>query len=206
MKLSVRELRAVLAKRGVDYSDCIEKSELAQKFVDSVPKPGTLEQGQSNVGGLNCTEVHLGIVLLHGYGANRHDLFPIIHQLLSNSSFSRKPSICCLIPDAPLCLDGKSSRAWFPLNFMQLLSTPPEQLAELSLPGLDDASDKVLELVEELRKQSCDKVMLSGFSQGAILSAHSVFRMEDPSIVSALGLFSPAVQSKRTWIEAAKSK
>merc|ERR1712137_865028 len=212
MKLSVKVLKGALAHRGVDYSDCIEKSDLARKYVETTPKEGTVFNTQKIVGGLECNELtmvgspgspKLGVVILHGYGANRHDLFPIIHQLLKTWSSPTKPSIYALVPDGPITL-SQTSKAWFPLDFMKLISTPPTELAKGSLPGLDDASDKVIELINEMVNQSCEKIILSGFSQGAILSAHSTFRLPDTKSIAALGLFSCAVQAREKWTEAAK--
>jgi len=214
MKLSVKVLKGALAHRGVDYSDCIEKSDLARKYVETTPKEGTVFNTQKIVGGLECNELtmvgspgspKLGVVILHGYGANRHDLFPIIHQLLKTWSSPTKPSIYALVPDGPITL-SQTSKAWFPLDFMKLISTPPTELAKGSLPGLDDASDKVIELINEMVNQSCEKIILSGFSQGAILSAHSTFRLPDTKSIAALGLFSCAVQAREKWTEAAKGK
>lgn len=209
--LSIKELKSVLIERRVNISDCIEKSDLVRKYNETAPKVGSVSQKSVIVSSLQCTEIQVigkaeapkvGIIILHGYGANRHDLFPTIYEILRTWPYPEKPSFQCLVPDAPLQLD-QNSRAWFPLNFIQLISTPPLQLAELSLPGLDDARDKVLGLIEHL-SSSCSKIILGGFSQGAILCAHTTFTMRDPSKIAGLALFSCAVQAKEQWIKAVK--
>lgn len=212
VNLSIKELKNELIARGVDISDCIEKSDLVRKYNESKPKVGAISQKSSIVSSLQCTEIQvtgeegapkIGLIILHGYGANRHDLFPIIYDILKSWKYPEKPSFTCLVPDGPLQLD-QNSRAWFPLNFIQLISTPPMQLAENSLPGLDDATAKVQGLVDHLIGTGCAKLILGGFSQGAILSAHTTFSMSDPSKIAALALFSCAVQAREKWEKAAK--
>lgn len=214
MSLSVKQLKQILSQRGVDISDCIEKVDLAKKYVASCPKVGSMQTTTQKIGDLTCTVLNkvgesssegIGIILMHGYGANRHDLFPFINGLLQSYQSPNNVSIRCILPDAPISLAGQGSgRAWFPLNVMQLATTPPLQIAEMTLPGLDDARKHVENIVNDLLEQNFKRVIISGFSQGAILSAHTSFNMSDVSCIRGLGLFSCAVQARKEWEEAAK--
>ena len=208
--LSIRELKEALIQRGIDFSDCLEKSDLVRKYIATTPKPGMVHTRAQTIAGLSCVvwdvvgqeeSPKFGVVIMHGFGANKEDLLPIAAQLANNWGKEGKVHLRCIVPDGPLSMGGQS-RAWFPLDFMKLLTTPPDQLALSTIPGMDEASDKVASLVDSLRSESFNGVFLSGFSQGAIMSAHTAFRMSDPSFVLGLGLLSCAVQAKASWTEA----
>src|SRR5256885_15846165 len=89
------------------------------------------------------------LVLLHGYGADEHDLLPIAHEL--------DPRLRAVSLQAPLALDV-GGRAWFNLE-----QTPdgfafdPREVAE----GVQLAT----EAVEEIERGS-PRPILCGFRQG----------------------------------------
>merc|ERR1712100_711930 len=166
MSLSVKQLKQILSQRGVDISDCLEKSDLAKKYVETCRTVGKVYTRTTKVGDLNCTVLdkegedsssRIGIILMHGYGANRHDLLPFMNGLLQNYTSPSKSTIRCILPDAPIPIDGNSSSlAWFPLNIIQLATTPPPQLAEMTLPGLNEACEKVKQLAKNLKEDGFD--------------------------------------------------
>merc|ERR1712137_477185 len=94
-KLSVKELKAALTQRGVDFRGCLEKSDLVEKYLATMPKPGSVHKRQETIGQLSCKVIDvigqegapkLAFLLLHGYGANADDLLPIAHQLADSWS------------------------------------------------------------------------------------------------------------------------
>lgn len=82
---SVKELRAILQRRKVDCSDCLEKSDLVARIretMDKEPKGPRTEQ-RVPMGTFTCSTVYNSpkpdyiVILSHGLGANADDLLPI---------------------------------------------------------------------------------------------------------------------------------
>lgn len=93
------------------------------------------------------------LVLLHGYGADEHDLLPIAHEL--------DPRLRAISLQAPISLGGPM-RAWFNLGQdARGISFDPDE----ARAGLRAA----LEAVEEIARGSPKPVLL-GFSQGAAMA------------------------------------
>jgi len=90
------------------------------------------------------------LILLHGFGADEHDLLPIGHEL--------DPRLRVVSLQAPIALDF-GGRAWF--NLQQTpdgLAFDPAEVAE--------GARLALEAVEEIARNS-PRPLLCGFSQGA---------------------------------------
>ncbi len=93
------------------------------------------------------------LVLLHGYGADEHDLLPIAHEL--------DPRLRAVSLQAPIALGGPM-RAWFNLSQdARGISFDPDEARE----GLHAA----LEAVQEIAR-AAPKPILLGFSQGAAMA------------------------------------
>ena len=90
------------------------------------------------------------LVLLHGFGADEHDLLPIGHEL--------DPRLRVVSLQAPIALDF-GGRAWFNLQqTREGLTFDPAEVAE--------GARLALEAVEEIARGS-PRPILGGFSQGA---------------------------------------
>jgi len=90
------------------------------------------------------------LVLLHGFGADEHDLLPVGHEL--------DPRLRFISLQSPIALDF-GGRAWF--NLQQTphgFAFDPAEVAE--------AARLALEAVEEIARRS-PRPLLCGFSQGA---------------------------------------
>lgn len=214
-KLSIRQLKEALISRGVDISDCFEKQDLVVKYVRTKPTGKRDEK----IGGLDCTIIEtnlshaqhkIGIICKHGYGADGANLVPLGEVICKSWEKEQKnTNLFWIFPNAPLLLDSTSfqmrqgGRAWFPLNIFQLLGTPPLQLAELTLEGLDACVQQIKSLIDYLVQLGFTRIILSGFSQGAIVAAHTAFSIETPNPIVGLGLFSGAVQARVSWTKAA---
>ncbi len=119
------------------------------------------------------------IVFLHGYGADGADLFA-----LHNSFSIVKPDAIFISPDAPhQCAMSPMGKEWFPI----------EEIPS----GAFDASRQFLKFLQkEAEDYSIDleKVILIGFSQGAMLSLQSV--LISPKKFGAVIAYSGGLQSE----------
>lgn len=95
----------------------------------------------------------LGVVLLHGYGALPEDMVPIARGLAAGT-----PSTF-VVPTSPrIWRPGGDGRAWF------------ERAAADASVQIERARDEVEALLERLRADGHERVVIAGFSQGASLS------------------------------------
>ncbi len=107
------------------------------------------------------------LVLLHGYGADQHDLLPIAHEL--------DPRLRAVSLQAPLSLGG-GMRAWFNLSQdARGFSFDPDE----ARAGLSSA----LAAVEEIARGSPRPILL-GFSQGASMALG--IALQRPNLVAAV--------------------
>jgi phospholipase/carboxylesterase len=120
------------------------------------------------------------LVLLHGYGADEHDLLPIAHEL--------DPRLRAISLQAPLSLGGPM-RAWFNLSQDgRGISFDPDQARE----GLRAA----LSAVEEIAKQSPRPILL-GFSQGAAMALGvALMRPDLPAAVISFSGVPPVLEPR----------
>ena len=118
------------------------------------------------------------IVLLHGYGADEHDLLPIAHEL--------DPRLRAVSLQAPVSLGG-AMRAWFNLS---------QDARGVSFDA-DEARDAVrlaAAAVEEIAKESPRPILL-GFSQGAAMALGvALTRPELAAAVLSLSGVPPVVE------------
>ncbi len=131
----------------------------------------------------------VGIVLLHGYGANGADLAPLADQL----SWSDQES--WYFPDAPMEIPlgpHMVGRAWFPIPLRELQDGVDFSAA--TPPGLEKASNHIRALLKTLPH---DKFILGGFSQGAMLATHVV--LSDPDLFKGLVLLSGTLVHAGVW-------
>src|SRR5580658_3052672 len=110
------------------------------------------------------------IVLLHGFGASGDDLVPLWRVL------GVPPGTRFVFPEAPLPVPGfAGARAWWmPSDRVRAPSGEAEgEARDLSwgVPeGLAGARAQVVEMLDELEQTVPSKIILGGFSQGAMLS------------------------------------
>ncbi|HAN31909.1 MAG TPA: esterase [Myxococcales bacterium] len=146
---------------------------------------------RSNIGGLDVLEVPgepggLTVVLLHGFGASWEDLLPL-HRVIA-----APPGTRWIFPNAPVEValgPWMSGRAWFPIDMDALnramMSGTHRDMSSITPAGLSEARDQVLAMLAEL---DADRVILGGFSQGAMVSVEvassGVFRPEGLIVMS----------------------
>lgn len=116
----------------------------------------------------------LVFVCCHGYGADAFDLAPLAAE-------ARRFGVGWVFPQGPLEVPigpMMSGRAWFPIDVGRFeraaMSGSYRELTRDEPQGLDRACDQLLSLIESLGVPS-ERVVVGGFSQGAMLASHLVF-------------------------------
>jgi phospholipase/carboxylesterase len=133
------------------------------------------------------------IIMMHGFGADASDLFPLADMLDPDGEWN----FYC--PQAPLEVPigpGWTGRAWFPIPLREL-----EQGLDYSKtrpPGIDDSRQAIEELIFELNS---DKLVLGGFSQGAMLTVETAVR--NANDVHGLIVYSGALIDAENWAKQA---
>ncbi len=113
------------------------------------------------------------VVLFHGYGASMMDLYDL-HTFLG-----REESIDWFFPNGPLDISmgmGMMSRGWFPIDVKaleQAMQTGTHRdFSKIFTHEFNEALSKSETFLEDLVFNKYDKVILGGFSQGAMLTSH----------------------------------
>jgi phospholipase/carboxylesterase len=123
-------------------------------------------------------------ILLHGYGANKEDLYPLSSYLGEQFDY--------LFPNAPIRLAQGffDSRCWFNLD-MNRFSMSPEQikayLGQYRWEDLRPMTERLVQLTSSAAA-SYDEVVLGGFSQGSMMALLSALTLNRP--LKSLVLFS----------------
>jgi phospholipase/carboxylesterase len=124
------------------------------------------------------------LVLMHGFGAPATDLVPLFRAI------SVPPEVRFVFPAAPLVLDAAApdevaARAWWMIDVGRLqaavLSGDAVDLARETPPGLKAARAAVVEMLGALEQELAappERVVLGGFSQGAMLATDVALRAE----------------------------
>jgi phospholipase/carboxylesterase len=150
------------------------------------------------------------LVLMHGFGAPATDLVPLFRAI------QVPPEVRFVFPAAPLLLDTHApddvaARAWWMIDLARmqagLLRGDHAELARATPPGLATARAAVRGLLEALEAElhaPPEKVVLGGFSQGAMLATDVALRAERPP--AGLVILSGAPVSLDEWSELAPKR
>ena len=111
----------------------------------------------------NASESHALLVLLHGRGADAHDLLPLADEL-------RRDDLLVLAPQAPYALTGPFGvgYAWYDMHD---IGDPDPKTFMPSLSRLREFLDAVIAGYPV----DAERVFLLGFSQGAVMSLATAF-------------------------------
>src|SRR5262245_8279285 len=110
---------------------------------------------------LGSTKGH-NVVLLHGFGADASDLFPVAEVLDPDENWN------FYFPEAPIEVpigDMWTGRGWFPISVRDLESGV--DFTKVRPPGMDESARAVDDMLFHLNSE---KLVLGGFSQGAMIS------------------------------------
>lgn len=140
------------------------------------------------------------VVLLHGFGAPGDDLVGLAGFLAVD------PSVRLVFPEAPHVLGpampGMVARAWWMIDFSgreaALAAGQPIDLANEDPPGVAEARAEVCRFLDALDASLApSKLVLGGFSQGAMLSLEVA--LETDRAFAALLLLSSAFLAEGRW-------
>jgi len=167
------------------------------------------------LGGLKChvadalaegEKPSLAVVLNHGYGAPGDDLAPLGAELLRTDPAIEK-GVRFYFPSAVLDLGPigmPGGRAWWHLDMQRLVTAAQtgrwDELRTAVPSGIDAARERLTALVEEVRTETglpYSRLVLGGFSQGAMLTTDVALRLPEP--VAALCLASGSLIAEPQW-------
>lgn len=142
----------------------------------------------------------LTVVCLHGYGADMRDLAPLAPEVPAGRPLR------WIFPDGPEVLDW-GGKAWFPIDVAAFEQSQRTGAArDLSLrepPGMEWAREELQRFIKELDKP-WDKIVLMGFSQGAMLAVDLALRAE--SAPAGVAILSGTLVDKKTVAQLAPAK
>ncbi len=158
-------------------------------------------------------EPRLAVVLCHGYGAPGTDLVPLSWEVTA-----RNPRLSDFVhwvfPAAPLHLDQVGAfdgRAWWHLDvsaFLMAVAAGHMDMWRQTVPeGLPTARQMLQRLVDQVLQHtglSPQRLVLGGFSQGAMLATDVALRSELGPC--ALAVFSGTLIAENEWRDLAPRK
>lgn len=148
-----------------------------------VPSTASAARNQSSHSA-DLRDVSSCVVLLHGYGAPGTDLVPLARAI------DAPPGALFVFPQAPHGIDGGApgpydGRAWWPIDMTRLqiaaLTGRIESLADEHPPGMDTARARLDAFLDALLAQlglAGDRLVIGGFSQGAMLTCDLTLRTD----------------------------
>lgn len=129
------------------------------------------------------------IVLLHGFGANADDLYPLADVLDPDGEWN------VYFPNAPHKVDiggGFMGLGWFPISVRDLETGV--DFTKVRPPGLDTSRDLVSDMIFELNSK---ELYLGGFSQGAMIAMEVA--LNQPEDLKGLILYSGTMLDEAGW-------
>lgn len=143
----------------------------------------------------------LAVVLIHGFGANAKDLYPLKNYIqVPKGTNWYFPDGILDVPISP----QYTGKAWFPIGISALLQDGDfSKVADYDPPGLNDAFIKMDAFIRAL-PHPYEKIILGGFSQGAMLSTELFLQREERP--HSLILLSGTLLNTNRWKKAAEKK
>ncbi len=161
-----------------------------------------IQARRRRIGPLDCIEVMQKegaptVVLFHGFGADAADLAALAEVV------SVPKDTNWIFPNGHLSvpLGGHfEGRAWFPIGVREMEAVAqtgvPLDFTQMSPPGLKRARQNAFDLLENL-KLPLDKVILGGFSQGAMLAIDVTLESEQNP--AGLAILSGTLVDSARW-------
>ncbi len=116
------------------------------------------------------------VVLMHGFGASGTDLVGLWRVL------DVPRAVRFAFPEAPHEIPGLfGARAWWMLDLAraeQAMAEGPRSYAQEIPPGMEDATDGVVEMIEAFQRElgvPSEHLIVGGFSQGSMAACNAVF-------------------------------
>lgn len=172
-----------------------------------------IEITQESICGLNTVilnsespNIEKCAIICHGFGAPGKDLVPVGQEMIN--AFEGLENTAFLFPAGPVQLDPQyDARAWWMLDMARLQtlmeSGDTRDLKKEMPPELPQCA----ELINDLIDHACErftidrsKIVIGGFSQGAMLTTHVALTTAQP--VGGLIIWSGALINQQQWEEA----
>lgn len=142
------------------------------------------------------------VVLMHGFGAPGTDLVPLAREI------DAPEGTRFVFPEAPIVLPpelgGGAGRAWWMIDIMRIqmamMTGKTRDLTKDVPEGLAPAREKIIALLETLVADhgvDRSRLVLGGFSQGAMLATDVALRTDDP--LAALVVMSGTYLAQDEW-------
>jgi len=148
------------------------------------------------------------ILLCHGFGAPGDDLVSLAGAVDAGRG------VRWFFPEAPIELDlgwGMSGRAWWKIEMARmarlLAAGQGAQILDETPEGLPDARGRLEATIAALEQDHGvrrDRLIIGGFSQGAMLTTEVALHAEVP--FAGLAILSGMLISSARWIEAARAR
>lgn len=160
----------------------------------------------TNIQGVEVLQVigddpSVGVIFLHGYGANMHDLFPLWEMWHAEKFNWYFPNGVESLP-----MGYYEGRAWFSIDMEKLERSIREgtqrDMKGSVPPELDSTLTRLEHVITELSKKH-KTIILGGFSQGAMCISH--LAMKENLKIDGLILLSGALLAEERFPKAAKA-
>jgi phospholipase/carboxylesterase len=138
------------------------------------------------------------VVLMHGFGAGGDDLVPLAREL------GPLPAARFLFPEAPLTVDPSGGgRAWWLLDMeriQRMMASGRDERSVDEIPeGLDEARALIDGMLDQVAADGTKRIVLGGFSQGAMLALDVALHRKEP--LAGLALMSTTHINGAAWRE-----
>ena len=168
------------------------------------------------IGNLNCVILNqsatpqCAVILCHGFGAPGTDLVAIGDELIRTQP--ALANIAFIFPQAPIELDPHfDSRAWWMIDIekIQTLMAQGEfrELRSEKPKDLEARRKDIFGVIEQVMKDfelPPEKIIVGGFSQGAMLTTEVALHFPEP--LGGLIVWSGTILNEEEWTAAAKNK
>lgn len=153
----------------------------------------------------------IAVILCHGFGAPGNDLVPIGGELRRTDAGIRE-SVRFYFPAAPIDLAPvgmPGGRAWWPINMAELVRVSEsgrwEDVRRAMPAGLNEAREQLLAVLAAVQAETglaTSRIILGGFSQGAMLASDTTLQL--PETPAGLIVASGTLLSEEDWSERAR--
>ena len=226
--MSSKELKAVITKAGLKFHDCVEKSDFvarAREAAKVLEEDGAAEApaepppaAGGKIGAFECLvlgpeDPDMVVVILHGFGATNNDCRDIPRAM--ENLLPRGKKVRYYLPQARTGPQGATQ--WWTINVMEWAMAMQQrmagqdkaigQLIRKEPPGLAECRVEMMHFLAEVCADSGvphSKLMLAGFSQGAMTALDLALHLPAEKTVAGVTVISGGTIVVDQWAEAVK--
>lgn len=231
--LSMKALKAFIKERGLDFSDCLEKSEFRARATEAAKQGGggggsanssskALVKKRRKFAGYDCevhapASVHSGdqaadfvVVFLHGYGASAENVSSIVGKAKGYANLEGK-TVCWVFPQAHK-IGGTA--AWWKIDVMEWMQAAGGDMSGIAqmirrefdqLPECRQSLQTLVKEVLQFTKATHSKLLLGGFSQGAMTAIDCALTLPKEQACAGILCVSGAPIVVDQWAEKCKA-